>query len=224
MSNAIKLVTMLTLLLFGAQGVEGQVTLEGMGIVQGVVSDTVGIPIAGVRVEAVHLDTSYFDITDSQGRYTLTIPLEDGQDTSIVNLIASKAGYLDDSSAVGVIVVWGTITVINFTLSYSAGPIYGYVIRNAPIDYISGVVVSVVGNPALVDTTDDLGYYCLNVNYPGVYDIEFACKDYGTEFEYGVIVDYGDTVRVDGALDRVVWHVSEQFGDDYAGDGSEFKK
>ena len=223
MSNAIRFVTvMIILFLLGAQGSEGQTIAEGMGIVQGIVSDTLDDPIAGARVDAVHFDTSYFDITDSLGRYTLTIPLEEGQDTSVVDLIVSKTGYLDDSSAVGVIVVWGTITVVNFTLIYSAGPIYGYVLRNAPLDYIPGVVVSVVGNPALADTTDDYGYYCLNVDYPGVYDIEFACKDYGTERENGVSVGYGDTVRVDGALDRVVWHVSEQFGNDHTGDGSEF--
>lgn len=200
------------IILFCAQGSYGQVILEGMGIVQGIVADTAGVPKAGARVEAFDADTTYFDFTDFRGRYTLAIPL-DGQDSIIVDLRASKPGYLPvDTSEV--IVFWGTITSVDFALRVSAGPIYGHMYGNSFHELLSGAIITAIGDSILSDTTEDDGYYSIAVNYPGTYDIIFVCDDYQSDTVFNYLVDYGIPDSLPMSLDRVNWHVDGIYGDD----------
>lgn len=199
-------------LLFCFSGVSAE-PLDGYGIIQGVVTDTAGYPINLVVVSTEANDSLINDVTDSQGRYGLTVPLFD-EDSLMVDVQAKRPRYIPVDS-IGIVVVFLEIDTVDFVLEVEGGPIGG---RIRDTDFggpIESVYVSVVGDPTMFTYSNLAGNYSLRVFYPGEYNLSFAHPDFATVYR---VVEVDEYLRLDVFMDRVIWYISTD-GNDNIGRG-----
>jgi len=206
----------------GAGSAYGQ--LLNTGVIQGKITDTLSNPLESATVWATppsdYLDSIDTDITDARGRYTLVIPLQSDQDSSIVDVHASKINYVPKDTQ-DVVVKFGQIAQVNLILKSMAGPIRGVVWDSTySSERIEGVLVSAVreeGGETFLDYTDSYGRYVLDVLEEGAYQVNFSHAEY-TDESYTVNVVFSSyTLNV--LLDRSIWYVSVD-GNNITGRGS----
>jgi hypothetical protein len=209
------------IILFCWQVPYGQL-LEGYGIIQGIVYDADGLAIDSALVSAWEpdADTTYIDSTDLQGRYTLTIPLGDYQDSDTVYVHAEKDDYIP-SDIIGVVVAFMEIDTLNFLLLTHA--ISGTVTDEVFQEVLEGVhvfIVDINGDTIYSDYTDSQGDYTLEEVDPGIYDVSFRFDEYLDLDREGINVIEGVLCTLDVAMDRIMWYV-DTTGNDDAGRGTQ---
>jgi len=187
--------------------------LDGYGIIQGVVATSSdSTPLYGVLLSALsagsETDTMDADLTDSQGRYTLLIPLGN-QDSRIVDVHAQKIRYNPEVRP-NIVVEFMEIDTLDIYLDDEYGPIMGSVKDSIFHRPIEGVFVTVDGDPSKFAYTDSIGFYKLAVfdSSESGYDVLYSHPEFRGERRDDVIVGMGPRLLNEVKMDRVIWHVS----------------
>ncbi len=163
------------------------------------------------------------DITDSHGRYTLLIPL-DNQNEDTVDVYADCDGYIAEDDSVDIEVKFGQVYPLDFILSEQAQIIAGAVRDSVFETGIESVYVSAEGSEMSKHThTNSTGRYTLEGLEAGEYYISFTHPDFLPETTTVTIVipnpPYAPpAIRLDETLEQVIWHV-DATGNDNNGDG-----
>jgi hypothetical protein len=216
-------VVLVLALVFFPQGVAAEPLVDAYGIIQGVVwgeleQDTVTREGATVSVEVD--DTTLTDQTDSQGRYTLSIPLHD-EDSRTVTVNADLGRYIEADSTV--VVTFGQVRVLDFLLRKQAQIITGFV-KDLVFDTGIESVYVFMGDSARSTHTINSGQYWLIGLDAGTYDISFNHPDFLPETTTVTIVipdppDPPLAIHLDETLEQIIWHVDGILGDDDEGVG-----
>ena len=166
----------------------------------GTISGTVtraatGSPISGALVE-VNLGSIVISsaVTDSAGNYSITgVP----PGSYIVNAYATN--YQTATS--GAIVLANETTTVNFSLQSKPGTISGNVISTASGLPISGALVQLSNDDAVIDSTvtDSSGNYSITGVAPGSYSVTATATTYDTGIT-GAIVSSNQTTTVNFSL------------------------
>lgn len=210
--------------LFLAQEVQGDPALDAFGIIQGYVwaepiEDSTELEDVMVSVEVD--DTTLTDQTDSQGRYTLSIPLHD-EDSLKVSVHADLGRYIAADSD-SFYVKFGQVYLLDFILRKQAQIIYGLV-KDLVFDTGIESVYVFMGDSARSTHTNNSGRYWLEGLDAGTYDISFNHPDFLPETTTVTIVipdppDPPLAIRLDETLEQIIWHVDDILGDDDEGEG-----
>jgi hypothetical protein len=165
-------------------------------------------------------DTTLSDITDSQGRYTLSIPLHD-EVTRTVDVNAYREDYIEADS-VDIEVTFGEIRILDFLLEEQAQIIWGAIHDSVFYTGIESVYVDVyddMGDPVKSVCTNISGRYAVGGLRAGTYDISFTHDDFLPEYHTVTLENPPPLLYpLFDTLEQVIWHV-ETTGNDDTGDG-----
>jgi len=166
------------------------------GTLSGIVTSAMGgSPIVGALVQVLFddivLDTA---LTDSSGNYTIT-----GLAPGSYTVTAAAATF--EEATVGAIIASGETTTANFSLETSPGSISGTVISAVGSTPISGALIEVTLNNAVIFSTltDSSGDYEISGVAPGSYIVNAHATNYQTGTT-GAIVVSNTTTTVDFSL------------------------
>ncbi len=166
---------------------------ETTGSVVGFVKDTAG---AGLDAATVTIPGTTYTVTSvAGGAYAINSVFPGSYD-----FVASKAGYFDNASQTGIVVVPVTPTNVNFTLQRAVATVSGTV-TNISGDPVADAVVWIVGT-VFNTLTDANGQYSLPGVAPGFYDLA-AEKDsdgYGDSLVVNQQVVAPSTTSIDFVL------------------------
>jgi len=165
-----------------------------VGWIAGTVTDAVTqLPLPGATIRAAPGNWTAF--ADAQGRYNLTVP--PGTYT-----VTATAPFHAPFTQANVLVRENETTILNFTLSFSAGWIAGTVTAagGGPLEGVA--IYAVSSTKEYAARTDAQGRYNLSVD-PGTYRVNASLAGYYTKEVTDRVVLPGVTTTVDFVLDPV---------------------
>jgi predicted outer membrane repeat protein len=205
-------------------GIRAETILDGYGMIGGVVMDSVSQDsLEGVEVAAYIPGTTIViddDITDSQGRYTLLIPMYDQEEDTVV-VYAEEYSYIPKDTTV--VVGFLEVDSLDFSLVQEAQPIRGTITSlESPFARIESVYVwAEVQGDTIGSHSDENGVYVLRLYYPGDYTITFSHPDFADVAVDTSIAIAPGNVYLHVGMEQVVWNVSID-GDDDTGLGTRY--
>jgi len=158
------------------------------GILQGVVSNVAGAPVAGA---VVTLSTGASTATDSAGRYAFT-----SLDAGMYSVAVSALDY-NAAGASGVVVSHAMATTQNFTLTQTPGVLQGRIVNSATSAPIAGATVRLSSGAAT--TTDGAGRYAISL-LPGTYSATAGATNFTSATVSGLVMHNAGSLTRDFAL------------------------
>ena len=175
------------------QTVTVDITLHQYGSVSGTVRNSQGNPLQGTIVSIAAGPT---DTTGADGFYRLP-NLEAGS----YDISFHRTNYVD-TTAYGINVELDQNVVLNWTL-HQLGRITGIVEDASTHDPLDSVIVTLLPDSLVVDTTNSLGSYSLPSLRPGSYEVRFDRARYQTLIAPAV-VNYDQVTQLNVFLEPIV--------------------
>ena len=174
------------------------------GYIAGKVTSTVdGSALQGTIIEVLEAGVVRYTTTcDIEGEYSVKVA------TGVYDVRASSAGYMTQTR-VGVVVVVGSTTTVNFALSPAVGYIAGKVASALDGSALAGAVIEVLKGAQVRYTAvaDASGDYSIEVA-TGTYDVRASSTGYMSGTKTSVVVVYNATTTVNFALSPAVGYIA----------------